>query len=168
MLKAWDKLGSAAPVLAVGAAGAAMTLADDPVLVNTAIISLQSTVAATAGSMLLKNAVDRARPKEAKGDSWAKSKHGDSSLPSNHAAAMFAAVTPFAEEYRAPWLYGVAGLAAAGRVAGRDHWASDVVAGSLLGYGTGYWLWKTQRKVSVLPMVGEGGKAVSMAMHFQY
>ncbi|MFN4236835.1 MAG: YjbH domain-containing protein [Vogesella sp.] len=166
--KAWDKVGSAAPVLAVGAAGAAMALSDDPVLVNTAIISLQSAVAATAGSMVLKNAVDRARPKEAQGDSWAKSKSGDASFPSNHAAALFAAVTPFAEEYRAPWLYGVAGLAAAGRVAGRDHWASDVAAGSLLGYGTGYWLWKTQRKLSVLPLVGEDGKSVAMTMNYQY
>ncbi|MDC7717907.1 YjbH domain-containing protein [Vogesella sp. DC21W] len=168
MFKAWDKAGSAGPVLALGAAGATMALANDPVLVNTAIISLQSTVAATAGSVLLKNAVNRARPKEAKGDSWAKSKSGDASFPSNHAAAMFAAVTPFAQEYRAPWLYGVAGLAAAGRVAGRKHWASDVAAGSLLGYGTGYWLWKTQRKLNVLPVIAEGGKSVTMAMSMDY
>lgn len=168
MLKAWDKAGSAGPVLALGAAGATMALANDPVLVNTAIISLQSTVAATAGSMVLKNAVNRARPKEANGDSWAKSKNGDASFPSNHAAAMFAAVTPFAQEYRAPWLYGVAGLAAAGRVAGRDHWASDVAAGGLLGYGTGYWLWKTQRKLSVLPAISDGGKTVAMTMSMKY
>lgn len=168
VLKAWDKAGSAAPLLALGAAGATMTLANDPVLVNTAIISLQSTVAATAGSVMLKNAVNRARPKEAQGDTWVKSKSGDASFPSNHAAAMFAAVTPFAQEYRAPWLYGVAGLAAAGRAAGRKHWASDVAAGGLLGYGTGYWLWKTQRKLSALPVIAEGGKSIGMAMSMEY
>ena len=36
-----------------------------------------------------------------------------------------------------PWLYGVAGATAFGRVQKRDHWVSDTVAGALMGYTIG-------------------------------
>jgi membrane-associated phospholipid phosphatase len=58
---------------------------------------------------------------------------------------MWAAVTPFAKEYDAPWLYGVAALTNFSRVATRRHWFSDTVAGALLGYGIGSLLWEARR-----------------------
>jgi membrane-associated phospholipid phosphatase len=57
----------------------------------------------------------------------------------------FAAVTPFAQEYDAPWLYGVAALGSLGRTASRQHWVSDVAAGGVLGFAMGSWLWHAQR-----------------------
>jgi membrane-associated phospholipid phosphatase len=57
----------------------------------------------------------------------------------------FAAVTPFAQEYDAPWLYGLATAASLGRTAGRQHWVSDVVTGGVLGMAVGGWLWQAQR-----------------------
>ena len=167
-MKAWDKVGKWAPLAAVGAAGVGMTLADDPVLVNTSIISLQSAGLAAGLSMAIKKLVDRARPVDSAGKTWAKAGQKSASFPSNHSAVTMAALTPYAEEYQLPWLYVAGGLANAGRLAGNKHWLSDVVGGSLLGYGTGYWLWKGQRKLSVLPEVGEGGKSVAMTMNISY
>ena len=48
-------------------------------------------------------------------------------------------------EYDAPWLYGVAGLTNLARIGSRQHWVSDTVAGSLLGYGIGRIFWESSR-----------------------
>ncbi|MCP9760856.1 phosphatase PAP2 family protein, partial [Aquitalea sp. S1-19] len=147
-IKTWDKLGKAAPLLAVGGAGMALALGDSK-LQNTGFIALQSAAVAAGSSMLLKQAFNRARPDEGQGH-WSRQDAGqsrsDSSFPSNHTAVTFGAITPFAAEYRAPWLYGVAGIASLGRTAKGKHWVSDVAAGGLLGYATGKWLWSAQRE----------------------
>lgn len=134
----WGNVGKAMPVTLAGLAGAAVAFGDSR-MQNMGIISLQSIAASAGVSMVTKRVVRRERP----GDEQAK--RSDYSFPSNHAAAAFAAVTPFAQEYDAPWLYGVAALSSMGRVADRKHWVSDVVAGSALGYAIGSWLWQAQR-----------------------
>ncbi|MBI3144465.1 MAG: YjbH domain-containing protein [Pseudogulbenkiania sp.] len=147
LLKRWDSAASIAPWLGVGAAGAAMMLGDDR-LSNTGLIALQSAALAGGSSLLIKQAVNRARP-EADAGHWSTQNAGqsksDRSFPSNHAAVAFALATPFAEEYDAPWLYGVATAASLGRTTQRKHWLSDTVAGGLIGYAAGKWLWKAQR-----------------------
>jgi membrane-associated phospholipid phosphatase len=144
----WSRLGKGGPVLLAGMAGAAAVFGDER-LHNTGVIALQSIAVSVGVSYGGKYLVGRARPQEERG-SWAQvgpgSSRGDASFPSGHSAIAFAAVTPFAMEYDAPWLYGVASVAAMGRVAGRQHWVSDVVAGSVLGYAVGNWLWHSQRK----------------------
>jgi membrane-associated phospholipid phosphatase len=59
---------------------------------------------------------------------------------------MWAAVTPYAKEFDLPWLYGVAALTNAARAASREHWVSDTVAGSLLGYWLGSLAWEVRRE----------------------
>jgi membrane-associated phospholipid phosphatase len=59
---------------------------------------------------------------------------------------MWAAVTPYAEEFDMPWLYGVAALTNAARAASREHWLSDTVAGSLLGLAIGHVAWQSRRE----------------------
>ena len=66
----------------------------------------------------------------------------DSSFPSVNSALAWSVLTPIAQRYDAPWLYGVAALTNAARVAGRNHWLSDTVAGSVLGYVVGDWFGK--------------------------
>jgi membrane-associated phospholipid phosphatase len=44
-----------------------------------------------------------------------------------------------------PWLYGVAALVNAARVGSREHWVSDTVGGSLLGYALGHLAWEARR-----------------------
>lgn len=142
-----DMFGKAVPLAMLGAAGMAVALGDER-MQNTGLISLQSAALAVGGSVGAKYIVGRARPDEERGP-WARaSTRSDSSFPSNHATAAFAAVTPFAKEFDAPWLYGVAAISSTGRVAARKHWFSDAVAGGVLGYATGSWLWNAQHSTS--------------------
>lgn len=144
LVRGYGNVGKLAPILLTGAAGAAVAFGD-PRLENTGFIALQSVAASGLLSAATKRIVNRARPNEELG-SWARSsKRSDSSFPSNHSAIAFAAVTPFAQEYDAPWLYGVAALGSLGRVADRKHWVSDTVAGAAVGYALGSWLWQAQR-----------------------
>lgn len=142
--RAWANAGKATPVVLAGAAGAA-TLLGDARMQNMGIISLQSIAGAAALSIATKNIVGRARPSENQGQWSRTSDRSNASFPSNHSTVAFAAVTPFAQEYDAPWLYGVAAIGSMGRTANRQHWVSDVVAGGLVGYAIGTWLWQAQR-----------------------
>jgi len=144
VLDAWGKAGKAMPVVLAGAAGAAVAFGDNR-MQNMGIISLQSIAGAAGVSMVSKRVIGRARPNEELGASSRAGKRSDASFPSNHAAVAFAAVTPFAQEYDAPWLYGLAAIGSLGRVADRQHWVSDVVAGGVVGYAIGSWLWQAQR-----------------------
>ncbi|OEZ98117.1 PAP2 superfamily protein [Duganella phyllosphaerae] len=170
-LRGLNTYGNALPYALVGAAGAAFALGDER-LSNTGLIAMQSIAAATGVSLVGKYAVGRARPEEERGP-WSRVGEGysrsDAAFPSGHAAVSFAAITPFAKEYNAPWLYGVAALGSAGRVAGRKHWVSDTVAGSVIGYAIGSWLWQAQREqhgggLSIVP----GPKSVAVSWQKSY
>ncbi|HCY63571.1 MAG TPA: hypothetical protein DHV59_12235 [Oxalobacteraceae bacterium] len=157
--KGLDKFGQAMPIAMMGAAGLAAALGDER-MQNTGLISLQSGFASAGFSIASKYAVGRARPLEERGN-WARAaRRSDSSFPSNHASVAFATVTPFAKEYDAPWLYGVAAVGSMGRVAARKHWFSDAVVGGILGYATGSWLWDAQRqgRKSYVSFNGGGGE----------
>jgi hypothetical protein len=166
--RAWDNVGKATPVVLAGAAVGAVALGDAR-MQNIGIISLESIAGAAALSIAGKNVAGRARPYEEQGQ-WGKAKdRSNASFPSNHASVAFAAVTPFAQEYDAPWLYGLAAAGSLGRTAGRQHWVSDVVAGGVLGMAVGAWLWQAQRtdtrsNVAVTP----GAKSVSVAWFGSY
>ncbi|PIL39947.1 YjbH domain-containing protein [Massilia psychrophila] len=168
--RGFGNVGKAMPVALVGAAGAAMAFGDDR-MQNIGLISLESVAGAIGVTALGKYAIGRARPGEERGP-WEKVGNGgrsNSSFPSGHSAVAFAAVTPFAQEYDAPWLYGVAALSAAGRVSGRQHWVSDTVAGSLVGYAIGSWLWQSQRENrSSFFSINPGPKEISMSWRGSY
>ncbi|MGK5027399.1 YjbH domain-containing protein [Janthinobacterium sp. RB2R34] len=167
----WDKLGKAMPFALVGAAGAAFALGDDR-MQNTGLISMQSVAAATGLALVGKYAIGRARPGEERGP-WSSvgdgKKRSDASFPSGHSTINFAAVTPFAKEYDAPWLYAVAAVGSAGRVVGRKHWVSDTVAGGFIGYAMGTWLWNAQRDQSKSGLlINPGPKEVSVTWQTKY
>lgn len=166
--RAWSNVGKATPVVLAGAAAGAVVFGDAR-LQNTGIIALESVLGAAALSVAAKNIVDRARPRDELGQ-WNRSPHrSDASFPSNHAAVAFAAATPLAQEYDAPWLYGVAAIGSLGRTAGRQHWVSDVVAGGMLGYAVGSWLWQSQRDPGKSGFaVSPGPKSVSMSWSGTY
>ena len=166
--RAWDNVGKGMPVLLAGAAAGAVAFGDARAQ-NMGIISLESIAGAAAVSMATKRLVGRARPNEGLGQ-WSKaSDRSNASFPSNHSTVAFAAVTPFAQEYDAPWLYGLAAASSLGRAAGREHWVSDVVAGGVLGYAMGSWLWQSQRSDSRSSFaVAPGPKSVSVAWSGSY
>jgi membrane-associated phospholipid phosphatase len=165
----WGKVGKYMPVALAAGAGAAIAFGDSR-QANIGLISLQSIAGAAGLSMATKYVVGRGRPIEERGH-WAGTANGRSnaSFPSNHAAMAFAAVTPFAQEYDAPWLYGLAALGSMGRVADRQHWVSDVVAGGVIGYAVGSWLWQAQRDDSKSRFsINPGPKEISIAWQTTY
>ncbi|MGJ7914629.1 YjbH domain-containing protein [Massilia sp. LXY-6] len=166
--RAWDNMGKGIPVLLAGGAAGAVAFGDARAQ-NMGIISLESIAGAAAVSIATKRIVGRARPSEGQGQ-WSKtSDRSNASFPSNHSTVAFAAVTPFAQEYDAPWLYGLAAASSMGRAAGRQHWVSDVVAGGVLGYAMGSWLWQTQRSNTGSNFaVAPGPKSVNVAWRGSY
>jgi membrane-associated phospholipid phosphatase len=166
--RAWDKVGKGMPVVLAGAAAGAVAFGDARAQ-NMGIISLESIAGAAAVSMATKRIVGRARPSEGQGQWSRTSDRSNASFPSNHSTVAFAAVTPFAQEYDAPWLYGLAAASSLGRTAGRQHWVSDVVAGGVVGYAMGSWLWQTQRTNTRSSFaVAPGPKSVSVAWSGSY
>jgi hypothetical protein len=45
-----------------------------------------------------------------------------------------------------PWLYGIAALTNLARIGSREHWVSDTVASSAIGYGIGRLFWQGGRE----------------------
>jgi len=134
----------------IGFAGAAIAALDgsDPVRQRTGFAALEAGATGFLAATGLKYGFGRARPDTGAGNRSFRPGSSDDahhSLPSRHSTVAWALATPFALEYGAPWLYGVAALTNLGRVADRQHWFSDTVAGSLLGYGIGRIFWEAGR-----------------------
>jgi membrane-associated phospholipid phosphatase len=139
--------GEWSPLAAVGVAGLAALSESDSRLSNTGIAALQAGATGYVASAGLKYAVGRARPAAESGPTdFEPFGRSDASFPSNHATIMWAAVTPFAREYDAPWLYGLAALTNAGRIASREHWLSDTVASTVIGWAIGDFFWEQRKK----------------------
>lgn len=171
LARGWNNFGKKMPIALVATSGIAVALGDER-MHNMGLISLQSVAGAIGVTAVGKYVVGRARPDENRG-AWKSVGDGqsraNSSFPSGHSAVAFAAVTPFAQEYDAPWLYGVAAVSSLGRVAGRKHWVSDTVAGGIVGYAMGTWLWQGQRNntkssLSIVP----GPKEITVAWQGTY
>lgn len=136
--RALGKVGSAIPIAGVSLASLSWFAQRGTVQGDVAQSALLAGVSALVVSEAGKLVVDRSRPVNGVGAS----RFGDgsrqrSSFPSIHSAVAWAVLTPYAKYYDAPWLYGLAALTAAGRVAERQHWVSDTVAGALVGYWLG-------------------------------
>jgi len=159
-----DGFGKWLPVAAMGGAGLSALSEQDRRLSNTGIAAIQAGATGLLANLGIKYAVGRARPEDGKGPAdFEPFKRPASSFPSNHATVTWAAVTPFAKEYDAPWLYGVAALANAGRIASREHWLSDTVASSLVGFAIGDFFWQERRKPGDgAPKVAVGSAGVSL------
>ncbi len=147
-VKDGTKVGNALPW--VGLAGAALVALDgsDPRRSRTGFAATEASAAALMIATGFKYAVGRARPEEGLGnhsfDAFSTSNRNNA-FPSRHTAVAWAVATPFALEYDAPWLYGVAAMTNLARVGSREHWVSDTVAGSLLGYGLGRIFWESSQ-----------------------
>jgi membrane-associated phospholipid phosphatase len=89
----------------------------------------------------LKLVTGRARPRENLGTAqfhpFSLSYSSNSSFPSGHATQAFAVASVIANHYEAPWVtyssYTIASLVGVARIYHDAHFASDVVAGSLIG-----------------------------------
>ncbi len=136
-------------------------LADAPRARRTGLLGLESLLVANLFTQTLKVASRRHRPNS--GDSafhWdgpglsSRADSGDPdgfSFPSGHATSAFAVASVIASEYEdVRWVpvvaYGASLLTALSRVNDNEHWASDVVFGSAIGYFTGKAIHRMHRR----------------------
>jgi membrane-associated phospholipid phosphatase len=141
--RALRAVGDAIPMAGIGLAGVSWALQHGSVQGDVGYAALSAGAAALVATEIGKYAVDRDRPSDGSGpSSFGDGPRGQSSFPSTHAAVAWAVVTPYAKYCDAPWLYGLAAVTNAGRVMSRDHWFSDTVAGSVLGYYLGDWTYR--------------------------
>jgi membrane-associated phospholipid phosphatase len=167
------KLGDALPVIALGTS--ALFAFDDtrPGLQNTGIAALEAGAAAVLLAEGLKYSTGRARPDTGLGHREFETFTSDDrfhAFPSRSTTAMWAAVTPYAKEYGMPWLYGVAALTNIGRTGSREHWVSDTVGGSVLGYVLGDLAWQSRResrKAKGAPTLAIGPGQLQLAWELQ-
>ncbi len=104
----------------------------------TAQDGLVSSVIATGLITLpLKYTIGRKRPDQDSNPHKFSPFSGDDSFPSGHTTQAFAVASVIAEHYESPFVkigsYGVASLVGYARMKRKAHWASDVLAGALIG-----------------------------------
>lgn len=144
--KAIVNVGNNLPLLMGGVAGLLALDGSDERMSATSFTALEAGVASVLAVEAGKYVFGRSRPQAGLGNRkfrFAGASNGASSFPSGHTTAMWAMATSYAREYHAPWLYGLAAVTNAARVADRKHWVSDTVGGALLGYAIGdaFWRW---------------------------
>jgi membrane-associated phospholipid phosphatase len=126
-------------------------LADDYEAKTVALDGFSASILSSLVTSTLKGAVGRARPNSGLGPHHFSPFQGDYSFPSGHATGAFAFASVIATHYDSPWVdataYGVAGLVGLARIELDAHWASDVVAGGLIGGLIGHHLVEFNRKL---------------------
>lgn len=144
--------GNALPWIGMGVAALAALDGNERGRSRAGFAALEAGAASYAAATGFKYLVGRARPDSGLGHSSFdafSTNATNSAFPSRHAAVAWAVATPFALEYDAPWIYSLAAATSLARVGSREHWVSDVVGGSLLGYAMGYWFWQSAREASI-------------------
>ena len=129
-------LGLNAGLIAIGVTNWSYT--GDSRVKDAAMVSLESEIFSLGAVFVVKEVVGRARPDQGKGAShFSPFRSGDDSFPSGHAAVSFATAAVFADRFEQPIpliVYGLASVVAVSRVYNDKHFASDVVAGGVLGW----------------------------------
>jgi membrane-associated phospholipid phosphatase len=115
-------------------------LAKNPKLRGTGLLGGEAVANALIVSEVLKLVAGRQRPLE--GDGGGHFLKGGSSFPSGHAMESFALASVIAHRYRQKKVvvivaYGLATLVSASRFSGQKHFASDIVAGGVMGWFIG-------------------------------
>lgn len=107
---------------------------------ETGFLAAEAAMDSLAVSYALKYAFGRERPLEGfnyQGKFW----KGDQSFPSEHATAAWAIASVIAHEYPSPYVsllsYGMAAAISAARVDGKQHFPTDVMIGSAIGWFVG-------------------------------
>ena len=125
---------------------------------------------------VLKEVTGRYRPSTHRGVYSFKPFSGNASFPSGESTEAFAAGSVIAAEYPHLWVeipcYGIASLVAFARMREDGHWASDVVAGALIGTTVGRAVVHLNRRlrarmnVSVAPLISPGAQGLTIHTAF--
>jgi hypothetical protein len=147
---------------------------------ETGVLSVEAGIDATIVVEILKLATDRLRPDVAPntGPFWQDSTYTtDGSFPSGHCIAVFAIAKVFSDETPGNvWLhiglYLLAGATAVTRVTAQEHFPSDVIVGSALGYLIGGYVYRHHSAaggregmpVQILPFADASTHAAGLAI----
>ena len=103
---------------------------------ETGLLSGEAVIDSYLAGTAIKNLAGRERPYVDNAEG--RFRQGGNSFPSGHATAAWSAAGVIAHEYPGPltklFAYGLASAISASRVTGKEHFPSDVLVGSLLGY----------------------------------
>jgi len=145
-------------------------------LLRTALVTTEAQLFAEGITALAKFAIGRNRPNKGQGkDSFNLFHDFDSSFPSGHATRSFAVAAVFADRYEQPipfMAYTAATLVSLSSLYRDDHFASDVLAGAILGFALGKVLSRRHREPdtgwTLLPLVADdrGGLGLSVRRLF--
>jgi membrane-associated phospholipid phosphatase len=112
---------------------------------ETGLLGAEALIDGAIDVTILKSAAQRTRPKSdnGRGDFL----DGGDSFPSGHATASWALASVIAHEYKDNHLigfsaYGIAAIVSASRFTGRNHFLSDALVGSAIGYGIGRYVYR--------------------------
>lgn len=173
----WQNFGSSYSFIVLGGFEAGGELGGDLRARNVAMDGLAaSIIAAGLITPTLKFVVGRERPSSSQGAFKFHPFTSNISFPSGHAAQAFAVATVIAGNYPQWWVgslaYGSAALVGYARVEQNAHFASDVVAGAIIGWSVGRSVVHRHdgpsdpRKLSWAPYVRNGGGGVIFARGF--
>lgn len=136
---------------------------------DAAFTSLEAIILANFISDALKGLVGRARPYQQVGAHHFRPLSGNTSFPSGHATTVFAFTTPwlfYYHDYRTIGIFLMGAGTAFTRMIEKQHWFTDVVAGTAIGFTTGYWLTRRHQGraggLEVTPVIARGGAGIHM------
>jgi membrane-associated phospholipid phosphatase len=141
----------------------------------TALDGFSASVLSALVTSTIKGVVGRARPNTGLGPHYFAPLSGNTSFPSGHATGAFAFASSIAGHYDDVWVattaYTIASLVGIARIHLDAHWASDVVAGGLIGGLIGHHLvefnrqWRDSRS-PLVPIVGTDGKQLLLTWEY--
>lgn len=176
VIEAYRPFGDHAGLTLLGVAWLAGRATGRPRLSAVAEDGLEATIiAAGVVTPVLKMAFGRTRPRET--DRAYTFGNSGSSFPSGEATQAFAIASVIAAHSESSWVkvvaWGSAGLVGLGRIGLDGHWASDVVAGALIGAAVGQWVVRRNRpdlesgpQWTCVPTLG--GDRYGLAMHVSF
>jgi membrane-associated phospholipid phosphatase len=148
--------------------------ADDYNAKTVALDGFSASVISSLTTSIFKGIAGRARPNSGLGPHHWNLFGGDQSFPSGHATGAFAFASVIAGHYDSPWVattaYTIASLVGVARIEQDAHWASDVVAGGLIGGLIGHHLvqfnetWRENHELA--PEIGTDGSELTFSWKF--
>lgn len=142
-----------------------------------ALDGFSASILSALATSVIKGIAGRARPNTGLGPHHWSPFSGDQSFPSGHATGAFAFASVIAGHYDSPWVastaYTIASLVAVARIEQNAHWASDVVAGGLIGGLIGHHLvnfndnWRKEHDLALAPdEIGSDGRELTFTWRF--
>ena len=147
---------------------------DDYNAKTVALDGFSASVISSLTTSIFKGISGRARPNSGLGPHHWDPFGGDQSFPSGHATGAFAFAAVIAGHYDSPWVattaYTIASLVGVARIEQDAHWASDVIAGGLIGGLIGHHLvefngtWRENHDLA--PEIGTNGRELTFSWQF--